>query len=112
MMARMWARVSSVTVAWPLRTRDTDATDTFAACATSLIVTAIAAVGLTFTSSSYLLFTLLIIGALFLFGPHHPPTLDDQVPLGTTRLVLAVVGLIMLIVCFTPAPIEPFVMGQ
>lgn len=76
------------------------------------IVTAIAAVGLTFTSSSYLLFTLLIIGALFLFGPHHPPTLDDEVPLERGRLVLAGFALFMLVVCFTSAPIELFVTGQ
>jgi membrane-associated protease RseP (regulator of RpoE activity) len=42
-------------------------------------------------------------------GPHHPPTLDDHTPLDSTRIGLAVVALIMLIVCFTPAPIEPFV---
>ena len=74
--------------------------------------TAIAAIVLTFTSSSYLLFTLLIIGALFLFGPHHPPTLDDHVSLGRGRLLLAGFALFMLIVCFTPAPIEVFVAGQ
>jgi hypothetical protein len=28
-----------------------------------------------------------------------------------TRVVLAVIGLVMLVVCFTPAPIEPFVTG-
>jgi membrane-associated protease RseP (regulator of RpoE activity) len=76
------------------------------------IVTAVVAVGLTFTSSSYLLFTLLIIGALFLFGPHHPPTLDDHVPLERGRLLLAGFALFMLVVCFTSAPIEVFVSGQ
>ena len=76
------------------------------------IATAVVAVGLTFTSSSYLLFTLLIIGALFLFGPHHPPTLDDDVPLHRGRLWLAGFALFMLVVCFTSAPIEVFVSGQ
>ena len=76
------------------------------------IVTALAAIALTFTSSSYLLFTLLIIGALFLFGPHHPPTLDDDVQLDRGRLWLAVFAVLMLVVCFTPAPIELFVTGQ
>jgi hypothetical protein len=55
--------------------------------------------------------TILLVVMLFAIGPHHPPTLDDRASLGTMRLVLAVIGLIMLIVCFTPAPIEPFVMG-
>ena len=59
-----------------------------------------------------LLFTLLIIGALFLFGPHHPPTLNDEVPLARGRLVLAGFALFMLVVCFTSAPIELFVTGQ
>ena len=76
------------------------------------IVTALAAIALTFTSSSYLLFTLLIIGALFLFGPHHPPTLDDDVQMDRGRLWLAVFAVLMLVVCFTPAPIELFVTGQ
>jgi membrane-associated protease RseP (regulator of RpoE activity) len=76
------------------------------------IATALAAIALTFTSSSYLLFTLLIIGALFLFGPHHPPTLNDEDEVGRGRLWLAVFAALMLVVCFTPAPIEIFVAGQ
>jgi membrane-associated protease RseP (regulator of RpoE activity) len=74
--------------------------------------TALAAVGLTLTSSSFLLFTLLVIGSLFLFGPHHPPTLNDEVPLERGRLFLAAFALLMLVLCFTPAPIELFVSGQ
>ena len=77
------------------------------------LATILVAVGLTaFVSISWLVWTILMLVMLFAIGPHHPPTLDDEVPLGTPRLVLAVVGLIMLIVCFTPAPIEPFVTGQ
>ena len=45
-------------------------------------------------------------------GPHHPPTLNDEIQVDRTRVALAVLALLMLIVCFTPAPIEPFVMGQ
>jgi membrane-associated protease RseP (regulator of RpoE activity) len=63
-------------------------------------------------SVSWLVWTILMVVMLFVVGPEHPPTLDDEVPLGTARLVLALIGLIMLIVCFTPAPIEPFVTGQ
>jgi membrane-associated protease RseP (regulator of RpoE activity) len=77
------------------------------------LVMILVAVALTaLVSMSWLVWTILMIVMLFAIGPHHPPTLDDEVPLGRTRLVLAVVGLIMLIVCFTPAPIEPFVTGQ
>ena len=71
------------------------------------------AVGLaTFVSSSWMVWTILMVVMLFAIGPHHPPTLDDGMQLGHTRLALALFGLVMLIVCFTPAPIEPFVMGQ
>ena len=76
------------------------------------LATVLAAVGLSFYSSSYMLFALLSLAALFLFGRHHPPTLDDSTPLGRTRLVLAGFALLMLILCFTPTPIEVFVAGQ
>jgi membrane-associated protease RseP (regulator of RpoE activity) len=76
----------------------------------AMILVAVALTAL--VSVSWLVWTILMIVMLFVVGRHHPATLDDEVPLGTARLVLAVVGLIMLIVCFTPAPIEPFVTGQ
>jgi membrane-associated protease RseP (regulator of RpoE activity) len=67
------------------------------------------AIALTFVSISWLVWTILTILMLFAVGPHHPPTLDDETPLDRTRLVLAAVALVMLIVCFTPAPIGPFI---
>ena len=70
------------------------------------------AIGLTFVSSSWIVWTVLMVVMLLAIGPRHPPTLDDTTPIGRSRQVLAVVGLLMLIVCFTPAPIEPFVTGQ
>jgi membrane-associated protease RseP (regulator of RpoE activity) len=72
----------------------------------------VVAVGLTVVSTSWLAWTVLMLVMLLLMGPHHPPTLDDHTPLDRTRLILALIGLVMLIVCFTPAPIEPFVTGQ
>jgi membrane-associated protease RseP (regulator of RpoE activity) len=76
----------------------------------STIVTK-AAVGvallLTYFSTSWLVWTLLVVAMLVKFGPHHPPTLDEDVPLNRTRLILALVALVILVVCFTPAPIEP-----
>jgi hypothetical protein len=53
-----------------------------------------------------------MVAMLAIMGPHHPPTLDDHAPVDSSRVALALVGLVMLIVCFTPAPIEPFVTGQ
>jgi membrane-associated protease RseP (regulator of RpoE activity) len=72
----------------------------------------IAAIALTLVSSSWIAWTVLLVLMLGLVGPRHPPTLDDYTPVGSARLWLAVVALVMLIVCFTPAPIEPFVTGQ
>jgi membrane-associated protease RseP (regulator of RpoE activity) len=76
----------------------------------STIVTQ-AAVGvallLTYFSTSWLVWTLLVVAMLVKFGPRHPPTLDEDIPLDRTRLILALVALIILVVCFTPAPIEP-----
>ena len=66
------------------------------------------AIGLTFVSLSWLVWTVLTVVMMFVVGPHHPPTLDDDTPLDRTRLLLAAVALLMLIVCFTPAPIGPF----
>jgi membrane-associated protease RseP (regulator of RpoE activity) len=70
------------------------------------------AVGLTFVSTSWIVWTILMVVMLFAMGPHHPPTLDEETPLDNGRRVFAVIALVMLIVCFTPVPIEPFVTGQ
>jgi membrane-associated protease RseP (regulator of RpoE activity) len=67
----------------------------------------VAALGLAYFSSSWIVWTTLMIGMLFLFGRHHPRTFDEHEPLDRQRMLLALVALIILIVCFTPAPIEP-----
>ena len=85
----------------------------FAALAVSALGTAltlewiVAAVGLAYFSSSWIVWTTLMIGMLFLFGRHHPRTFDENEPLDRQRMVLALVAVIILIICFTPAPIEP-----
>jgi hypothetical protein len=38
------------------------------------------------------------------FGVTHPPTLDDQQPLGRTAVILGIVALIIFVVSLTPAP--------
>jgi membrane-associated protease RseP (regulator of RpoE activity) len=65
------------------------------------------AIGLTYFSSSWLVWTILMIVMLAVFGRHHPRTFDEDVPLDRPRLILAVLAVIMFIVCFTPAPISP-----
>lgn len=66
------------------------------------------AIGLTFVSSSWIAWTVLLVIMIVMMGPRHPPTLDEDEPLDRGRLALAAVALVVLIVCFTPAPIGPF----
>ena len=63
--------------------------------------------GLSFVSSSWIVWTVLNIAMLFAFGPRHPRTYDEDVPLDATRRWLAVLAVVMFALCFTPAPIEP-----
>lgn len=65
-------------------------------------------IALTFVSSSWLVWTVLTVVMLVAFGPRHPRTIDEDIPLDRTRLWLAAAALVMFIICFTPAPIEPF----
>ena len=69
--------------------------------------TVIGLVGLTFVSTSWLVWTVLTVVMLLTFGPRHPRTLDEDIPLDSGRLLLAAFALLMFILCFTPAPIEP-----
>ena len=64
------------------------------------------AIALTIFSLSWLVWTALMLLMLKLIGPHHPPTLDDEAPLGRARLVVAVVAAVIFAVCFTPEPIS------
>ena len=72
------------------------------------LATVIAAVGLTVYSTGWLVWTILLLLMIVFIGPEHPPTLDDEIPLGRGRLIMAVVGMVMLILCFTPAPLGDF----
>ena len=47
---------------------------------------------------------------LFMMGPAHPPTANDDVPLGTTRIVVGYASLLIPLFCFTPMPINPLYM--
>jgi membrane-associated protease RseP (regulator of RpoE activity) len=46
----------------------------------------------------------LMILLLMLIGPIHPPTANDDVPLGTTRTVLGWLSLMFVFIGFTPTP--------
>jgi membrane-associated protease RseP (regulator of RpoE activity) len=64
-------------------------------------------IALSYFAMSWRVWTALMIVMLFAFGRHHPRTIDEDVPLDRARLILAFIALVMFIVCFTPAPIEP-----
>jgi Zn-dependent protease len=72
------------------------------------VITVACLVGLTlFVSWSWVVWTVITTLMLIVFGPRHPRTMDEHVPIDRSRLGLAVVALLMFIVCFTPAPMEP-----
>jgi len=71
------------------------------------LITLGAAVGLSFYSSSWIVWTVVAIGLMFTFGLRHPRTWDEDVPLDRRRLLLAVVAVVVFVLCFTPAPLEP-----
>jgi membrane-associated protease RseP (regulator of RpoE activity) len=62
------------------------------------------AIVLTWFSLSWLVWTVLMIGMLRVFGRHHPPVPDEHVPLDRTRQILAAFALAMFVLCFTPVP--------
>jgi membrane-associated protease RseP (regulator of RpoE activity) len=64
-------------------------------------------IGLTMISRSWLVWTVLTIVMLFGFGPRHPRVYDEEVPLDKTRLWLALFALVMFVLCFSAAPIQP-----
>jgi membrane-associated protease RseP (regulator of RpoE activity) len=65
------------------------------------------AVALCYFSTSWVVWTVLIVVMLAMFGPRHPRVFDEQVPLDHTRILLALFAVVMFIMCFTPAPIRP-----
>src|SRR5918996_1724178 len=70
------------------------------------LATVICLVGLSFMSSSWIVWTVLTVAMLLAFGPRHPRTFDEEIPLDRTRIMLAAFAAAMFLLCFTPAPIE------
>ena len=64
-------------------------------------------IGLSFVSTSWVVWTALTIGMLLAFGPRHPRVFDEDQPLDGSRMLLAAFALLMFVLCFTPAPIQP-----
>ena len=70
------------------------------------LASVLVAISLTFVSSSWVVWTVLLVTMLVVFGPRHPRTEDEHTPLDRRRLAVAAFAVVMLVVCFTPAPIE------
>ena len=65
------------------------------------------AICLTFFSTSWLVWTFLLVAMTLAMGPRHPRTIDEDVPLDRARLWLAALALVIFVLCFTYNPIEP-----
>jgi membrane-associated protease RseP (regulator of RpoE activity) len=68
--------------------------------------TVLAAVVMCFFSSSWMATTVIMIVMLFVVGPRHPRVINEDEPLAPGRNAIAVFALVMLILCFTPIPIQ------
>ena len=66
------------------------------------------ALALSYRSTNWIVWTVLLIAMVGFLGPHHPPTLDDDQPVDGKRVALAIVALVILVICFTPVPIGEF----
>jgi membrane-associated protease RseP (regulator of RpoE activity) len=56
---------------------------------------------------SWSLWMVVLLVIMRIVGWQHPPSLDDEVPLGTTRLLLAVLLIAIFVLCFMPVPLSP-----
>jgi membrane-associated protease RseP (regulator of RpoE activity) len=65
------------------------------------------AIILTIFSPGLFVWTGLMIVMLWRFGRHHPRTFDEDVPLDSTRKRLALLAILIFVLCFTPAPVQP-----
>ena len=70
------------------------------------------AVALTFVSLSWLVWTVIMAAMLYAFGPQHPRTIDEELPIGRARLWLAVCAMVILVLCFMPKPIDEVILGH
>ncbi|MGE4222992.1 MAG: site-2 protease family protein [Vicinamibacterales bacterium] len=68
--------------------------------------TLLATVALAYGSLSWGAWSVLLLLMTAVHGVGHPPTLDDGESLGRGRRWLAVVAALVLVLCFTPRPIE------
>lgn len=70
------------------------------------LLAVVAAVVMSFFSSSLVVWTALLVVMILIFGPRHPRTEDEDLPIGRARKMVAAAALAIFVVCFTPVPIE------
>ncbi len=65
-------------------------------------------------SSSWAVWTVLLLLMTYSFGLDHPPVGEEHLPIGKSRLILAAFAVVMFVLSFTPVPISPidFVGGR
>ena len=68
--------------------------------------TVLGAAVMCFFSRSWLATTIVMVVMLFVVGPRHPRVLDENEPLAPGRIAIAVFAVVMLILCFTPIPLD------
>jgi hypothetical protein len=66
------------------------------------------AVVMTFVSSSWIFMAVMMLVMLLMLGPRHPRVIYEHEPIGASRNWVAVLALVILAICFTPVPIEPY----
>jgi len=82
------------------------------AAALSAVTLVTALLLFTFESSSWFFVALMMLAMALLLGLRHPRVLDEDTPLDTGRIAVAILALVILVICFTPVPIETFLDGQ
>jgi len=70
------------------------------------LATVAVAVAMCFVSITWVVMTLLMLAALYFFGPRHPRPVNDEEPLDGKRYALLIFAMIMFALCFTPIPVR------
>jgi membrane-associated protease RseP (regulator of RpoE activity) len=70
------------------------------------IATLVVAIGMSFISANWILLAVIMVAMIYFVGLRHPPVLVESEPLGTARIVVAVLVVAIFVVCFMPIPIQ------
>ncbi len=65
-----------------------------------------AIIALSYLSTTWIGWAVLLMGMMFVFGVHHPRTYDEAATLDRGRLLLAAFAVLMFVLCFMPVPVE------